>query len=289
MSTRSPEEAYRALQQLARADGRTTQQAFELYVHERFLARLANSRFAERLVLKGGMLLAALDARRATRDADMLARGIDNDMENLRDVVSEIAAIKLTDGVVFDVERISLVTIREDAKYEGIRVVVPASLGGAVLKLRLDLSFGDPVDPQRIDYPTLLDDAVISLLGYPLENVIAEKAETMMALGDANTRDRDYGDVYLLSGTYALEGESLWDALQATAKHRGRETRPLGPLLVTLRESRQRPWEAFRARAGLPVLPERYADVVDSVVDFLDGLYANRGAHWEPTKRRWEE
>jgi hypothetical protein len=107
-------------------------------VHERFLARLANSRFAERLVLKGGMLLAALDARRATRDADMLPRGIDNDMESLRDVVSEITAIELTDGVVFDVERISLVTIREDAKYEGIRVVVPATLGGAVLKLRLD-------------------------------------------------------------------------------------------------------------------------------------------------------
>jgi hypothetical protein len=157
------------------------------------------------------------------------------------------------------------------------------------LKLRLDLSFGDPVDPQRIDYPTLLDDAAISLLGYPLENVIAEKAETMMALGDANTRDRDYGDVYLLSGTYTLERESLWNALQATAEHRGRETRPLGPLLVTLRESRQQPWEAFRARAGLRALPERYADVVDSVVDFLDGLYANRGAHWEPTKRRWEE
>ena len=67
-------------------------------MHERFLVCLANSRFAERLVLKGGMLLATLDARRATRDADMLARGIDNDMENLRNVVSEIAAIKLTDG-----------------------------------------------------------------------------------------------------------------------------------------------------------------------------------------------
>jgi hypothetical protein len=118
--------------------------------------------------------------------------------------------------------------------------------------------------------------------------VIAEKAATMMALGDANTRDRDYGDVYLLSGTYSLERESLWNALRATAEHRGREPRPLGPLLVTLRESRQQPWEAFRARAGLPALPERYADVVDSVVDFLDGLYANRGANWEPTKRRWE-
>lgn len=100
---------------------------------------------------------------------------------------------------------------------------MPASLGGAVLKLRLDLSFGDPVDPQRIDYPTLLDDAVISLLGYTLENVIAEKAETIMALGDANTRDRDYGDIYLLSGTYALEGESLRNALQVVTEHRGCE------------------------------------------------------------------
>lgn len=53
---------------------------------------------------------------------------------------------------MFDVERISLITIREDAKYEGTRVVVPASLGGAVLRLRLDLSFGDPVDTQRIDF-----------------------------------------------------------------------------------------------------------------------------------------
>jgi Nucleotidyl transferase AbiEii toxin, Type IV TA system len=213
--------------------------------------------------------------------------GIDNDTENLRDVVSEIAAIELTDGVVFDVERISLVTIREDAKYEGIRVVVPASLGGAVLRLRLDLSFGDPVDPQRIDYPTLLDDAVISLLGYPLENVIAEKAETMMALGDANTRDRDYGDVYLLSRRYPVEGEALRNALQAVAQHRGREIRPLGPLLVTLREGRQQPWAAYRARVGLPELPERYAEVVDAVVEFLDGLQADDGSYWDPHQRRW--
>ena len=148
---------------------------------------------------------------------------------------------------------------------------VPASLGSAVLKLRLDLSFGDPVDPQRIDYPTLLDDPVFSLLGYPLESVIAEKAETMMALGDANSRDRDYGDIYVLSGIYPLEREPVWEALLAVAQHRGREVRPLGPLLKTLRESRQQPWAAFRARVGLPGLPERFSDVVDGVVEFIDG------------------
>lgn len=62
-----PQRAYLDLQKLARDQGRNTQQLFELYIHERFLARLAESRFADKLVLRGGMLLAVLDVRR--RDA----------------------------------------------------------------------------------------------------------------------------------------------------------------------------------------------------------------------------
>ncbi len=76
MTERTPRRAYLDLQKLARDQRRTTQQLFELYIHERFLARLATSRFADQLVLKGGMLLAVLDVRRATRDADLLARGL---------------------------------------------------------------------------------------------------------------------------------------------------------------------------------------------------------------------
>jgi hypothetical protein len=76
MSGRTPQQAYLDLQNLARAQGRNTLQLFELYIHERFLARLAESRFSEMLVLKGGMLLAVLEVRRPTRDADMLARGL---------------------------------------------------------------------------------------------------------------------------------------------------------------------------------------------------------------------
>ena len=64
--------------------------------------------------------------------------------------------------------------------------------------------------------------------------------------------------------------------------------RPLGPLLETLAESRQQPWEAFRARAGLPALPERFADVIDAVVYFIDGLQAAHGSTWNPATRQWE-
>ncbi len=287
MTERTPQRVYLDLQKLARDQGRNTQQLFELYIHERFLARLAESRFADKLVLKGGMLLAVLDVRRGTRDADMLARGLANDERSLRDAIKEVASIPMADGVEFDTAAISFATIREGADYEGIRLSLPASLGRAELKLRLDLSFGDPVEPQPIDYPTLLGDPGIPLLGYPLESVIAEKADTMMFLGDANTRDRDYGDVYLLSQIHSIEAEPLRDALRSVADHRGHEVRPLGLLLETLRESRQEPWEAFRTRAGLLVLPERFADVVDAVVYFIDGLQDGRSSTWNPSTRQW--
>jgi predicted nucleotidyltransferase component of viral defense system len=288
VSARTPQQAYLDLQRLARAQGRNTQQLFELYIHERFLARLAESRFAEQFVLKGGMLLAVLEVRRPTRDVDMLARGVASDEGNLRAVIGEIAVISMADGVGFDATDISVASIREDAEYEGVRLSLPTSLGGAALKLRLDLSFGDPVNPMRIDYPTLLDDPDFRLLSYPLESVIAEKADTMMFLGDANTRDRDYGDVYLLSEIHSVEAKPLRQVLRTVAEHRHHEVHPLGPLLKTLRETRQQPWEAFRARVGLTGLPERFSEVVDRVVEFIDGLQAENVSRWNPVERRWE-
>jgi hypothetical protein len=288
MTGRTPEEAYLDLQKLARVQGRNTQQLFELYIHERFLARLAESRFAESFILKGGMLLATLDVRRTTRDADMLARGLSSDEENLRTVIGEITAIPIDDGVSFDATVITVQTIRESADYEGVRLTLPVNLGGAELKLRLDLSFGDPIAPRQIDYPTLLGDQDFRLLGYPLESVIAEKADTMMLLGDANTRDRDYGDVYRLSEIHPVEADPLRQSLRSVAEHRHHEIRLLGPLLDTLRETRQQPWETFRARAGVAGLPERFSDVVDGVVAFLDGVHDENASRWDPAERRWE-
>lgn len=288
MNARTPQRAYLDLQQLARSQGRNTQQFFELYIHERFLARLAESSFAERFVLKGGMLLAVLDVRRATRDADMLVRGLANDEESLRAVVRDILAVPMEDGVSFDPASISITSIREDTDYEGVRLTLPVDLAGAALKFKLDLSFGDPVRPQRVDYPTLLDHQTFELLAYPLENVIAEKVETMMFLGDANTRDRDYGDVYLLSEIHAIDAELLRRALKEVAEHRRHDLRPLGSRLETLRQTRQQPWAAFRARVGLAGLPERFSEVVDRAIEIVDGTQDQSVSRWHPAEHRWE-
>jgi predicted nucleotidyltransferase component of viral defense system len=178
-------QVYRALQRLARARGRGTQQVMELYVHERLLARVADSRFADRLTLKGGMLLAAHEVRDVTRDADLLARAIDNDAGTVTAVVAEIAAFDLADGLVFDVEAITTAVMREDDDYQGLRVRIPVRLGTARLVAQLDINFGDPIAGELLQVGGMFVEGVVQatsfvLNAYLVEDVLAEKIATMI-------------------------------------------------------------------------------------------------------------
>lgn len=95
------------------------------------------------------------------------------------------------------------------------------------------------------------------MLGYPIEQTLAEKIATMVSRGDANTRDRDWADVYLLAERHEIPAKELGEALEATAAHREHELRPLADVIRTLSQDRQDPWTAFRQRAGLEtVTPE---------------------------------
>lgn len=178
--------AYLDLQNLARRQGRTTQSLLTLYVLERFLARLEVSAYADRFVLKGGMLLAAWEARRATVDADFLARNLPVEQTAVLDRVVEIATTRPAedDGVEFRTETATSSTIRDGDLYGGVRVAMDALLAGARVKLRLDISTGDPVvpPPDLITYPTLRGgDRDVRILGYPLSSFISDFAEQRSA------------------------------------------------------------------------------------------------------------
>lgn len=284
------QEVYRALQRRARNERRGTQELFEFYLLERFLYRLSVSRYRDRFVLKGGLLLTILGVRRPTRDADMLARNIAGDDAALLTVVKEVAAISVDDGITFDTSRARATTIREHAAYPGTRIVVPATLGTAQLQLRLDVNFGDPAKARKIKYPTLLSEEPFGLLGYPVETVIAEKVETMISRGDANTRERDYADVLALSRIHPIEFQKLRQALEQTAAHRGTELIPLSEALETLAATRQRDWRAFLIRAGLPDMPESFEEAVQGVANFVDPVLRNapRLLQWNPATQEWE-
>lgn len=150
--------AYLDLQNQARRDGRGTQQLLTLYVVERWLARLARSPYADQFVLKGGMLLAAFDARRPTADADALARHMANDQNTIRARVVEIAHFPDDGGgVEFLSDTATARTIRDDALYAGVRITMDARIATAAAKFRLDVNFGDPITPapRQLDLPSL--------------------------------------------------------------------------------------------------------------------------------------
>ncbi len=284
------QQVYQALQRRARHEGRGTQELFEFYLLERFLYRLSVSRYRDRFVLKGGLLLTVLGARRPTRDADVLARGVAGDEETMLTVAREIAGIPVDDGIAFDASAARASVIREHAAYPGLRISVPATLGTARLQLRLDVNLGDPVEAREIEYPTLLADEPIGLLGYPVEAVIAEKVETMVSRGDANTRERDYADVLALSKVHPVGARKLRQALLETAEHRGTALVTLSEALDTLPAARQRDWRAFLTRSGLPGMPESFEEAVQEVRAFVDPVLRNDPdlLRWNPATGEWD-
>lgn len=283
--------AYLDLRARARREGRPTDELLVLYILERFLFRVSVSPYRDRLVLKGGMLLAALDERRPTADVDLLAEAIDNEIESISAVVREVLAIDADDGVTFDESDLRAVAIRDADPYTGVRITVPARIDRARHPLRIDINVGDPVTPAPVEvaYPALLDEP-FDLVGYPLETVLAEKVVTMVDRGDATTRNRDFADVFVLTGRHPIDAALLSSAVRATGEHRGSDLRPLRSVLVDLATMRQADWSRFLARSGLEdAAPPSFAEAIEAVADFADPILKGdvTSGRWDPVARRW--
>lgn len=260
---------YLALQRLARAQKRATAELLQLYVLEGFLRRLTRSRHDERFVLKGGLLLAAFDLRRATRDVDLLALRTDNDPDVVARLIVEVASVEVEDGVVLLRDTITVETIRDGDMYPGVRAVIEARLATARIKFSVDVNVGDPVvpAPTRTPVPVLLGDERIDVLAYPRSMVVAEKLVTALQRGRASTRWRDFADLFsLVSGV--LPDAEVVEAVRAVASHRGVELKPLAEVLAGMPTEAQSHWAIWRARQGAEArVPEDFAEVLDAIDD----------------------
>ncbi len=259
--------AYLALQRLARAQKRATAELLQLYVLESFLRRLVRSRHDERLVLKGGLLLAAFDLRRATRDVDLLALRTDNDPKAVERLVVEVASVEVEDGVVFLPDTITAGTIRDGDVYPGVRSVLEARLATARITFSVDVNIGDPVvpAPARTAVPVLLGGGRIDVLAYPKSMVVAEKLVTALQRGRASTRWRDFADLFVLVAGALPEAEVI-EAVRVVASHRGVSLKPLSEVLAGMPNDAQRLWATWRARHGAEArVPEDFAAVLDAL------------------------
>ncbi|MBU7597966.1 nucleotidyl transferase AbiEii/AbiGii toxin family protein [Streptomyces sp. P38-E01] len=283
---------YLDLQNLARRTGRPTDELHQLYVLECFLDRLVRSPYADRFVLKGGVLLAAYEMRRPTRDVDLRADRLTATPAAVLEAVREIAAQPVEDGVVFGADEAHAELIRDEDEYNGVRVSMTVELASARMTFHVDVNVGDPVVPQpgSIDLPRLRG-GTLSLLGYPLAMVRAEKIITMLERGEVNTRWRDFADVYLLAGRHDATGRELAAAMEAVAKHRGVTLRALLPELDGLPELAQRKWAAWVRKQRLEDrLPRSFEQVLYKVAEFAAPALTGEatGMRWKADAQRWK-
>ena len=213
--------AYLDLQNLARRQGRPTDELHQLYALEGFLARLTASDYSDRFVLKGGVLLAAFGTRRPTRDIDLLAHDLSNAPASMLTCMKAIASIPVDDGLNLDAGSATADLIRYDEEYAGVRVTMPGSLSIARIQFHIDINIGDPVSPapEPVRLPRILGGELV-VTGYPLAMVLAEKIITMLQRRDASTRWRDFADVYTLSRCRQIDGTQLTASLTLVGAHR---------------------------------------------------------------------
>lgn len=249
------------------------------YALERFLYRLSQSQYRDQFILKGALLFSIWSdkPRRATRDMDLLGQG-DNSLLYLEQVFREICLVTVdSDGLEFSAGTVTSHLIKADQEYEGVRINLQANLVGTRTRIsvQIDIGFGDVVFPAPLflEFPTLLNFPAPNIQVYPRETVIAEKFQAMVMLGMANSRLKDFYDLWFLAQNFEFEGTTLCQALKATFDRR-RTPLPLSlPLALTAEFAEDRlkivQWAAFLRKAILLTDEQSFPEVVAFLQAFL--------------------
>lgn len=208
------------LANIARTNGEDFNLLLTRYAIERFLYRLCKSDYKNQFILKGAMLFRVWSNQsyRPTRDLDLLANSMNPNipLESLFEFVCNQSVEN--DGITFDPKTVRAELIKEGQTYEGIRIHINCHLGQARITLQIDVSHGDAVTPNPIElaFPTILQFPEPHLFAYQKETVIAEKFQTMVVLGIANSRMKDFFDLWYLSKNFEFNGATLCESIDAT-------------------------------------------------------------------------
>jgi len=194
------------------------------FMMERFLERVSLSKYRDNFILKGGMLVASIVGvdMRATMDIDTTVKALPLNEEAVQRIIDEICTISVEDNVSFRIK--STKTIMEDFDYPGIRVMLEATLDRMRQPIKIDISTDDVITPKAVeyDYKLMFEERTISVLTYNKETLLAEKMQTIINRSIANTRMRDFYDVYSIMSFYGeqVEKQVLFDAFSATCQKR---------------------------------------------------------------------
>jgi predicted nucleotidyltransferase component of viral defense system len=266
------------------------------YFQERFLYRLAQSEYRDRLILKGALMFRAygIAITRPTKDIDLLGRSIGPEADLFATIIQEIIEIQCDDGVVFDPSSITISRIKEDADYEGLRVFIEGALDSARKKLQIDIGFGDLITagPCDMDYPVILDQPAPHLLVYSKETAIAEKFEAIVRLGTVNSRMKDFYDILYLAEHEEFEAQALVAAITTTFTHRSTDLNQAEFIFSEEFKTNRvlnEMWTAFLKRSGLESTIQ-FADIMNSLKEFLSIVFQQdmHDGRWLFNEKQWK-
>jgi predicted nucleotidyltransferase component of viral defense system len=262
------------LRNTSKSSGAPFQQVLQQYAIERFLYRVSKSKHAQGVVLKGALLLKTIGIPRArpTMDIDMLRKG-KADQASLITLVKDCATLDVeADGLSFVADSVVAEEITKDSEYKGTRILMDARMDNVRLRVQIDFGVDDVIvpGPRMIDYPAFLANDTIQLLAYPIESAIAEKLQAMVALGNANSRMKDFYDVWMCSKYLDFEKDTLLNAISATFKNR--ETplpdKEFEALTTHFVEQHRVQWNAFAKKIGEENLVDSLGEIVDDIRGF---------------------
>ena len=169
------------------------------FMFEALLKRISKSKYKNKFVIKGGLLLSSVFGvnLRSTMDLDTTIKGLPLDRDTITKVINEIISIDVEDNVRLEIENMK--DIREEELYSGFEVNLKAEFDGLKTNLMIDITTGDIITYKEVEfkYSTLFDNETINIMTYNYETIIAEKFESIISRNIDNTRMKDYYDLYM--------------------------------------------------------------------------------------------
>lgn len=262
------------LKNKAKESGRSYQLCLQLFCQEEFLRRLEKSKYAENLVLKGGLFIYSITDfdSRVTVDVDFLLRKVPNTAEQLRTVIETIISMPTgNDYVTFEIKDIAPIAVAK--KYAGIGVSLVARIKNTKTPFSIDFGVGDIIVPkqEKRKIPTQLDDFTAPIVNtYSLETTIAEKIDAILSLMEFSSRMKDYYDIYYIANKFDFDGATLTEALRKTFKNRGHiftAEQFKQVMAFDSDEAMQKKWKAFVRKINKKT--DDYSTVLKTIKEFL--------------------
>lgn len=286
------------LKNRAQISSRSYQLCLQLFCQEEFLRRLEKSKYAENLVLKGGLFIYSLTDfdSRVTVDVDFLLRKIPNTPEQLKAVLEEIIATPTgNDFITFEIKDVAPIAVAK--KYAGIGASVVACIKNTRTPFSIDFGVGDVIVPkqEKRKIPTQLSDFDAPTVNtYSLETTIAEKIDAILSLMEFSSRMKDYYDIYYLANKFDFDGATLTKALQKTFENRGHSfTVEQFEQVLTFSndDAMQKKWKAFCKK--IDTKTDDYNTVLRTIKAFLTEPFiaAVKGneytKQWSAANKKW--